>query len=70
MGKCWRRVCEGDTLGACSRHLGEQARRLRVRDWHTIMTTGAVPSVVPLGSHGIAPDGAECVKSARVIRRE
>jgi len=66
----WRRVCEAETLAACSRLLGEQARQLGIRDKHTILTAGAVPSIVPLESHRIAPHAAGSVKPARRLSGE
>jgi hypothetical protein len=66
----WLRVCEGETLGDCSRRLGEKARRLGIRDKHAIMTTGAVPSIAPLESHRIAQDAFEGAEPARGVRRE
>jgi hypothetical protein len=65
MGNRWRRVCEGDTLDACSRLLGKHARKRGVLDKHSILTGGGPPTVVPLESHRIAQDAAESVELAR-----
>jgi hypothetical protein len=65
MGGCWRRICEGDTLGICSRLLGNRARQLGILDKHTILTGGGPPTVVPLESHRIAQDAAEGNKTLR-----
>jgi hypothetical protein len=64
----WHRVCQAETLAACSRQLGEQARRLGVRDWHTMMTGGNVPVVMPARPHRIAQDAADGYEAARVGR--
>jgi hypothetical protein len=61
----WHRVCQAETLSACSRQLGDEARRLGVRDWHTMMTGGDVPVVVPARTHRIAPDAADGDETAR-----
>jgi hypothetical protein len=61
----WHRVCQAETLAACSRQLGEQARRKGVCDWHTIMTAGIVPTVVPARPHRIAQDAADGDEAAR-----
>lgn len=63
----WHCVCEAESLGACSRLLGEKARQLGIRDKHTILTGGRPPTVVPLESHGIAQDAAESVETTRGI---
>jgi hypothetical protein len=65
MGGCWRRICEGDTLGICSRLLGNRARQLGILDKQTILTGGGPPSVVPLESHRIAQDATEGAETAR-----
>jgi hypothetical protein len=64
----WHRDCQAETLAACSRQLGEQARRSSVRDRDTIMTAGNVPSIVPPGTHRIAQDEAVDAGSVRSIR--
>jgi hypothetical protein len=70
-GKRWQRVCEADTLGACSRLLGDKARQRGIRDKHTILTGGGAPTVVPQESHPIAQDARKGVKGGpQGVRRE
>jgi hypothetical protein len=46
-GARWERACEADSLGECSRLLGELARRRGIPDRHAVMTGGAVPDLDP-----------------------
>ena len=76
----WSRVCEGSTLGACSRHLGPIARERGVLDRATAMTTGGVPGFVPRSvveamedrkvPAGSIAAARKCVAAARALERE
>lgn len=47
-GDTWERVCNGDSIGECSRRLGEQARRRGIRtDKYSCMTGGGWPRLCP-----------------------
>jgi hypothetical protein len=55
----WEKACEADGLSACSKHLGEIARLRGVKDRHTMMTGGGVPSFRPRGRGARVTDDAE-----------
>jgi hypothetical protein len=43
----WERVCEVESLSACSHRLGEIARLRGVKDVYCTMTGGAMPTFGP-----------------------
>ena len=56
----WERVCEGETMGACSKRLGEIVRIRGTKDKYATMTGGGCPTFRPAGrSHQTAQDATE-----------
>jgi len=58
-GDAWARVCGGDSLGECSRRLGEHGRRRGVPDKHCVMTGGGCPNFIPYDATEAIPCDAK-----------
>jgi hypothetical protein len=53
---CWVKVCEADSIGECSRLLGEEAKHRGItNNTHMILTRGGVPQGPPPARGGPTP---------------